>query len=245
MADWNQPFDATTMGNSLDLEHCQLLLASPWQATRVSSASQQLAWGRGSVLSKQWPRTVNSVAKLCLTLRPHVLQHTGLPCPSPTPRACSNSCPSSQWCHLQASHSLSSPSSSTFNLSQNQGLFKWVSSSHQVVKLSELQLQHQSFQWIFRMGILYDWLVWSPWSPRDSQESSTTPQFKSISFRVLSFLYDPTLMIQLLWSNSSIHTWLLEKSTLTRWTFFNKVMSLLLIWCLSLSSPFFPRSKHL
>ena len=40
-----------------------------------------------------------SVAQLCLTLRPYGLQHTRLPCPSPTPGACSNSCPSSRWCH--------------------------------------------------------------------------------------------------------------------------------------------------
>ena len=41
-----------------------------------------------------------------------------------------------------------------FNLSQNQGLFQWVSSSHQVAKLLELQLQHQSFQWLFRTDFL-------------------------------------------------------------------------------------------
>ena len=72
---------------------------------------------------------------------------------------------------IQPSHSLSSPSP-TFNLSQHQGLFKWVSSSHQVAKVLEFQLQHQSFQRIFRTDFLYDWLVGSPCSPRDSQESS-------------------------------------------------------------------------
>ena len=55
---------------------------------------------------------------------------------------------------FQSSHPLSSPSSPTFNLSQHQGLFKWVSSSHQVAKQLEFQLQHQSFQWIFRTAIL-------------------------------------------------------------------------------------------
>ena len=92
---------------------------------------------------------------------------------------------------IQPSHPLSSPSPTTFNLSQHQGLFQWVSSSHQVVKVLEFQLQHQSFQWIFRTDL--NWLVGSPCSPRDSQESSLTPQFKSISFMVLSFLYSPTL----------------------------------------------------
>ena len=47
------------------------------------------------------------------------------------------------------SHPLSSPSPPTFNLSQHQGLFQWVSASHQVAKVLEFQLQHQSFQWIF------------------------------------------------------------------------------------------------
>ena len=65
--------------------------------------------------------------------------------------------------------SLSSPSP-TFNLAQHQGLFQWVSSLHQVAKVLELQLQHQ---WILRTDYLQDWPVWSPCSPRKSQESST------------------------------------------------------------------------
>ena len=55
---------------------------------------------------------------------------------------------------IQPSHPLSSPSPPAFNLSQNQGLFQWVSSSHQVAKVLEFQLQHQSFQWIFRVDFL-------------------------------------------------------------------------------------------
>ena len=76
------------------------------------------------------------------SLWPHGLQHTRLPSPSPTPKAYSNSCPSSQWCHPN----ISSHSPPTFNLSQHQGLFQWVSSSHLVAKVLEFQLQHQSFQ---------------------------------------------------------------------------------------------------
>ena len=66
---------------------------------------------------------------------------------------------------------LSSPSPPALNLSQHQGLFKWVSSSHQVAKVLEFQLQHQSFQWTSRTDLLWDGLVGSPCSPRDSQES--------------------------------------------------------------------------
>ena len=55
---------------------------------------------------------------------------------------------------IQPAHPFSSPSSPAFNLSQHQGLFQWVSSSHQVAKVLEFQLQHQSFQWIFRTNFL-------------------------------------------------------------------------------------------
>ena len=55
---------------------------------------------------------------------------------------------------IQPSHFLSSPSPPAFNLSQHQGLSQWVSSSHQVTKVLELQLQRQSFQWIFRVDFL-------------------------------------------------------------------------------------------
>ena len=90
---------------------------------------------------------------------PHGLQHARLPCPSPTPRACSKSCPSSRWCHQSSSVFilfLSSviPFSSCLNLSQNQGLFQWVGLSHQVAKVLEFQLQHHPFQWIFRTYFL-------------------------------------------------------------------------------------------
>ena len=94
---------------------------------------------------------------------------------------------------IQPSHPLSTPSPPTFNPSQQQGLFQWVSSSHQVAKVLKFQLQHQSLQWIFRTDFLQDGLVGSPCSPKDSEQSSPTTQFKSINSSVLSFLYSPTL----------------------------------------------------
>ena len=94
---------------------------------------------------------------------------------------------------IQLFHPLSSSSPPAFNLFQHQGLFQWVSSSHQVAKVLKLQLQYQSFQWIFRTDFLKDWLVGSPCSPRDSRESSPTPQFKCIDSSALSLLYGPTL----------------------------------------------------
>ena len=81
------------------------------------------------------------------SLWPHEPQHARPPCPSPTAGVHPNSCPLNWWCH-QPSHPLSSPSPPALNLSQHQGLFKWVSSLHQVAKILESQVQHQSFLWI-------------------------------------------------------------------------------------------------
>ena len=138
---------------------------------------------------------------------------------------------------IQPSHPLSSPSSPVFSLSQHQGLLQWISSLDQVVKVLELQLQHQSFQWIFRADFLEDWLLWSPCSPRDSQESSPIPQFKSINSSVLIFLYSPTL--------TSIHEKPYGKTiALTRWTFVDKVMSVFFNMLSRLVIDFLPRSKN-
>ena len=86
-------------------------------------------------LINQWKRISKfSLSVMSDSLRPHWLQHSRLPCPSPTPRDISNSCPSSQWCHPTIS-SFVAPSPPAFNLSQHQGLFQWVSYLHQVAKI--------------------------------------------------------------------------------------------------------------
>ena len=87
------------------------------------------------------------------SLQPHELQHVRLPGPLPTPRVYSNSCSLSWWYHPAISSSVV-PFSSCLQSSQHQGLFQWVSSSHQVAKVLEFQLQHQSFQWIFKTYFL-------------------------------------------------------------------------------------------
>ena len=77
--------------------------------------------------------------------------------------------------HLLVLHfSWSYSNSSGPQSSQHQGLFQWVGSSHQVAKILKLQLQNQSFQWIFRIDYLLDWLVWSLCRPRDSQRVEMT-----------------------------------------------------------------------
>ena len=87
------------------------------------------------------------------SLQHHGLQHARPPCPSPTPGAHSNSCPWSRWCHTTISSSVV-PSPPAFSLSQHQGLSQWISSSHQVAKVLELQLWHPTFQWTFRVHFL-------------------------------------------------------------------------------------------
>ena len=137
---------------------------------------------------------------------------------------------------IQPSHPLS-PSPPAFNHFQHQGLFRWVSSSLKVAKVLEFQLEHQSLQWIFRTDFLYNGLVGSPCCPRDSQDSSSTPQFKSINSSALRFLCSPTL-------TSRYYYWK-NQNALTRWTFVGKVMSLLLNMLFSLVITFLPRSKCL
>ena len=94
---------------------------------------------------------------------------------------------------IQPSHPLSSPSPPAPNPSQHQSLFQSVSSSHEVAKVLEFQLQHHSLQRNPRVDLLQNGLVGSPCSPRDSQESSPTPQFKSINSLALSLFHCPTL----------------------------------------------------
>ena len=138
---------------------------------------------------------------------------------------------------IQPSHPLSSPYPPAFYLSQHQGLFQRFGSSHQVAKILGLQLQHQSFQWLFKTDFLSDWLVWSPCSPGDSQESPPTPQFESINYSALSLLYGPTL--------TSIHDYWKKIIASTRQIFVSKVMSLLFSMLSRLVIAFLPRNKHL
>ena len=123
------------------------------------------------------------------SLWPHELQHARPPCPSPTPGVYSNSCPLSRWCHPAISSSVipfsscpqSLPPSESFPMSH---LFSWGGQSTGVSAL------HHSFQRNPRAD-LQNGLVGSPCSPRDSQESSPTPQFKSSNSSVLSLLHSP------------------------------------------------------
>ena len=155
----------------------------------------------------QFHKAVNSVLTLSTwllfsrsvvsnSLQPQGLQHVRLPFPSPSPGVCSKSCPLSWWCHPTISSSvipfsswlLSFPASGSFPISRlfaSGGQSAGASASTSVLPVN-----------------IQDW--WSPWSPRDSQESFPTPQFKSINSSAISFLYGPTLTsIHDYWENYS------------------------------------------
>ena len=146
-----------------------------------------------------------SLSVMSDSLQPYELKHASLPCPSLIPRDHSNSCPSSRWCHPAISSSVI-PFSSCPHTFQHQSLFQWLNSSHEVSKVLEFHLQHHSFQRNPRADLLQNGLVGCPCSPRDSQESSPTPQFKSINSLALSLLQSPTLTsIHDHWKNHSLY----------------------------------------
>ena len=137
---------------------------------------------------------------------------------------------------IQPSHPLSPPSPPALNLPLHQGLFWWISSLHQVAKVLEFQLQYQSFQWTLRTDLLYDGPIGSPCSPRNSQESSPTPQSKASILQCSAFF-----IVQL------SHPYMTTGKTiaLTRQTFVGKVISLLFNVLSRLVITFLPRSKRL
>ena len=169
------------------------------------------------------------------SLRPHGLQHTRPPCPSPTPGVYSNSCLSSWWCHPTISFSVipfsfclqSFPASGAFPRSQfstSGGQNTGISASASVLPMN-----------------IQDWslLGWTGWI---SLQSKGLLRVFSITIQKHRF-FSAQLSSQ---SNSHIHTWLLEKTiALTRWTFVGKVMSLLYNMMSRLVIAFLARSKHL
>ena len=111
---------------------------------------------------------------------------------------------------IQPSHPRSSPSPPAPNPSQHQSLCQWVNSSHEVAKVLELQLHHQSFQRNPRADLLQNGLVGSPCSPRDSQKSSPTPQFKIINIYKMFSIVPPIISrgyINILWKSWISSSW--------------------------------------
>ena len=169
------------------------------------------------------------------SLQPQGLQHTRLPCPSPTPGACSTSCPSSQWCHPTISSSIISFSSclQSFPASGSFPMSQFFTSGGQSIGASISPSSECSELISFRI----DWFDLPPCCPRDSQESPPTPHFKNINSLALSFLYGPTL--------TSTYMTTAKTIALTRWTSVSKIMSLLFNMLSRLVIAFVPSSQCL
>ena len=173
---------------------------------------------------------LSSVAQFCLILcDPHGLQHPRLSCPSQTPGAYSNSCPLSWWCHPTISSSVVHFSSC---LPQHQGLFQWVSSSHQVAKVLEFQLPINIQDWFI--------LGWTGWISMAVQGT------------LKSLLQHHSIKASILWHSAFFivqlsHPYMTTGKTiaLTRQTFVGKVVSLLFNMLSWLVITFLPRSKCL
>ena len=137
------------------------------------------------------------------SLRPPGLQHTTVPCPSSSPGVCSNSCPLSQWSHPTISSSLTYFSScpQSFSASGTFPVSQLFTSGGQSIGASASVLPMNIQDW-FPLGL--SWPVWSPYSPRDSQESSPTPEFENSNSSAFSLLYSLTLKcIHDYWKNYS------------------------------------------
>ena len=168
------------------------------------------------------------------SLWPHGLQHTRPPYPQQLPEFTQTRV---HWVGdaIQPSQPLSSPSPSAFNLSQHQGIFQWVSSLHQVVKLLEFQLQHQPFQEhpgliSFRM----DWLALL--AVQGTLKSLLQNHSSKASILRCSAFFLVQLSYPYMTTGKTI--------ALTRGTFVGKVMSLLLNMLSRLVITFLPRSKR-
>ena len=152
------------------------------------------------------------------SLQPHGLQHSRHPCPSPTPRVYSNSCPSSWWCHPTISSSVipftylqSFPASGSFPMSQF-----FTSGSQSIGVSASASVLPMTIQ---------DWspLEWTGWISLQLKGLSRV-FFNTTVQKHQFFGTQPSSQ-----SSSHIHTWLLEKTiAFTRWTFAGKVISLLL-----------------
>ena len=180
--------------------------------------------------------TFVAVAQLCPTFQLHGLHYTALPCPSPSPRACSNSCPLSRWCHPTILSSVIPFSSclqpltalGSFLMSQ---LFTWGDPS--IRGSASTSVLPMNIQGWFLLGLKY--LISLQSKGLSRVFSKTTVQKHQF------FSAQPSL-----WSNSHIHSWLLQKpQLLTIWIFVSKVMSLFFNMLSRFVIAFLPRSRHL
>ena len=190
------------------------LFATPW--TAAYQAPPSMGFSRHEYWSGVPLPSPSSSSVMSNSLAPHGLQHARLPCPSTSPGACSNSYLLSQWCHPTILSSVipffswlqSYPASVSFLMSQ------FFASDDQSIGVSASAfVLPMNIQDLFPLG----WTGWISLHPWDSQESSPTPQFKSIDSSVLSLLYGSILTsIHDYWKNHSFeYTDLCQKSNVS------------------------------
>ena len=175
--------------------------AKSWHIGKDLDAGKD--WGqrrRGKQRMRGLNGIINSVNMLLLfrgsimsnSLRPHVLQHASLSCPSTTPRACSNSCPLRLWCHPTISSSVVPFSSCLQSFAASGSLLMnhlYSSGGWSIGVSASISILSMNTQDWFPLGVTDLISLLS----EDSQESSPTLQFKSINSSALSLLYGPTL----------------------------------------------------
>ena len=170
------------------------------------------------------------------SLQPHGLQDAELPCSSPSPGVCSNSCPLSQWCHPTISSSVAPFSSclQSFPASESFPMTRLCASSGQSIGASASASVFQvNIQGWFPLGLTG--LISS--LSKDSQEFYPSPQFESINSLVFSLLYGPNL--------TSVPEYWKQNMALSIRTFVGKVISLLFNILSRFVIAFLPRNKHL
>ena len=180
-----------------------LVNARHWLLCMGTNLIGDICWGLGSpslagktcqlqIVFDMWYVQFSSVAQSCLTLRHHGLQHTRVCCSSPTPGAWANSCPSSWWFHPTISSSvlLFSSCLQSFPVTGSFLMSPFFTSVGQSIggSISASVLPMNIQDW-FPLG----WLGGSPCSPRHSQQTCATPEFKTINCSSLTILYGATV----------------------------------------------------
>ena len=192
----------------------RVLLLCPFYCWWHESLEMLYSLSKERVVLEFEPRRLNSQLQISSvqlsrsvvsdSLRLCELQHARPPCPSPTPRVHPNPCPLSWWCHLTISSSVvpfsscpqSFPASGSFQMSQF-----FTSGGQSIGVLASASVLPMNIQDWFPLG----WTGWNSLQSKGLQESSPTPQFKSINSFALNFLYSPTLTsIHDHWKNHSL-----------------------------------------
>ena len=148
--------ESEKVGLKLNIQKTKIMASGPITSWHIDKETVETVAGftlGGSKITADGDSVQFSHSVMSDSLWPHELQHARPPCPSSTPGAHTNSCPSSRWCHPTISCSVI-PCSSCPQSFPASGSFSWVSSSHRVAKVLEFQLQRQSFQWIFSTNFL-------------------------------------------------------------------------------------------